>query len=519
VSNHRRDLLKGLAALGGAIALPGVLRAAAPATMAIADYPFRLGISSGFPTHRSVVLWTRLAPQPEQPGGGLPPQDWSLRYEVAEDEGFRRIVASGRATASARFGHSVHLTVRGLRPARDYWYRFMLGAHASAVGRTRTLPEPRAAVESLRMIVASCQHYEQGQYAAWRHAAAAAPDLVLFLGDYIYESTSRMSQVRRHSGGVPRTVDEFRQRYAQYQLDPALQAAHAAAPWLVMWDDHEVQNDYAGVHPGQQEDPATFLAMRGAAYQTWFEHMPVPMTMAPVNGAMPVYARHHLGRLATLHVLDQRQYRSAEACGKPPLMGGNQVGDDCTERLDPTRTMLGAAQERWLARGLREPGAQWTLLGQGTPFSYTDQKVGPGHSYWTDSWSGYPVARQRFVDLLQDTRCPNPVILSGDIHAFIMADINAVPERPDTPVVTCELAGTSISSDSLAQPLLDGWKAENPCVQLFEGRSRGYLELTLTPQQLRAELVTVADSTRADSPRGSGGTFVVEAGTAGLQRG
>ncbi|MET0280224.1 MAG: alkaline phosphatase D family protein [Steroidobacteraceae bacterium] len=515
--NQRRDVLKALAALGGGAALPGVL-AAAPAERAIADYPFRLGVSSGFPTHRSVVLWTRLAPQPDQPDGGLPPQDWSLRYEVAADQGFRQIVARGRAIASARHGHSVHLTVPGLRPARDYWYRFMLGAHASAAGRTRTLPDPQAQVDALRLVVASCQHYEQAQYAAWRHAAADAPDLILFLGDYIYESVSRMSQVRRHSGGVPRTVAEFRQRYALYQLDPALQAAHAAAPWLVMWDDHEVQNDYAGVHPGQQEDPATFLAMRAAAYQSWFEHMPVPATMAPVNGAMPVFARHHIGRLATLHVLDQRQYRSAEACGRPPTMGGNQVGDDCAERLEPARTMLGAVQEQWLARGLRGSAARWTLLGQGTPFSYTDQKAGAEHSYWTDSWSGYPAARQRFVDLLQQARCPNPVILSGDIHAYIMANINAVPERPETPVVACELAGTSISSDSLAQPILDVWKAENPCVQLFEGRSRGYLSLTLSERQLQVDLVTVADSTRADSPRGSGGSFVVEAGIPGVQR-
>lgn len=516
MSYPRRDVLKGLAALGGMMALPGAM--AAPPERAIADYPFRLGVSSGFPTHRAVVLWTRLAPRPDQPDGGLPPEDLSLRYEVAKDAGFRRIVARGRATASAHFGHSVHLTVRGLEPARDYWYRFMLGQHVSGVGRTRTLPDPRAEVESLRMIVASCQHYEQAQYAAWRHAAADAPDLTLFLGDYIYESASRMSQVRRHTGGVPRTLADFRQRYALYQQDPALQAAHAASPWLVMWDDHEVQNDYAGVHPGYEEDPASFLALRAAAYQTWFEHMPVPASMAPVNGAMPVYARHHLGRLATLHVLDQRQYRSAEACPKPPTLGGNQVGDECLERLDPARTMLGPEQERWLARGLRDHGARWTLLGQGTPFSYTDQKAGPEHSYWTDSWSGYPVARQRFVDLLQETRCPNPVILSGDIHAYIMANINAVPERPETPVVTCELAGTSISSDSLAQPLLDVWKAENPCVQLFEGRSRGYLSLTLSPSQLRADLVTVLDSTRADSARGSAGTFIVEAGNPAIQR-
>lgn len=508
--SDRRQLLKSLAAASGAALLPRVPWAAMK--QSLPDYPFTLGVASGFPTDRTVVIWTRLAPQPGQPDGGMPPADWPVAYEVAADERFHRIVARGKATAEARFAHTVHHEVKGLDPARDYWYRFTAGDHASAAGRTRTLPPPRATVEQLRIAAACCQNYEHGHYAALRHLAADAPDLVLYLGDYIYEGAPSTNRVRRHSGVRCVTLDDYRLRYAQYKADAALQAAHMAAPWFAIWDDHEVANDYAGLTSGRQEDPAAFLARRTAAYQAWYEHLPAPPSMAPRDGTMRIYWRAQLGRLATLHLLDQRQYRSPEACPRPPQLGGLRVPEDCTERLDPARTMLGAEQEQWLADGLRRQPAAWTLLAQGTPFGHMNEGTAGKPEYWTDSWTGYPAARQRLLDSLQATRSANPVVLGGDIHAFVVGGINAVPERLDTPLVASEFVTTSISSDAVAQATLEKWAAVNPHLRKLDGTHRGYLSFTLSAQRLRTELVTVDDASRPDAARGVAAAYVVEAG-------
>jgi len=502
----RRQLLKSLAAAGGVALLPRIMRAAAP----LPEFPFRLGLSSGFATAASVVLWTRLAPQPDQPDGGMPAADWPLRYEVAADEKFRRIVKRGNAIAAAGFAHSVHQEVTGLAPARDYWYRFIAGDHVSAVARTRTLPAPRAQVERLRIAVACCQNYEHGHFAALRYLAADAPDMVLHLGDYIYEGSPAARSVRAHTGGRCMTLEDYRRRYALYQCDPALQAAHAAAPWFVTWDDHEVTNDYAGPLAGRQED--AFLVRRAAAYQAWYEHLPAPPSMAPRAGAMRIYWRAQLGRLATLHMLDQRQYRSPEACPRPPQLGGLRVGPECTDLAAPARSMLGSEQEQWLDDGLhRHPGA-WTLLGQGTPFTSINQGTVEAPQYSTDSWSGYPVARQRLVDSLRQARAANPVLLGGDIHVALVAGINAVPERLDTPLVAAEFCATSISSNPQPQATFDKWVATNDNLKRLDGTRRGYLSLTLGSRQLRADLVTVDDATRVDAARGVAASYVVEAG-------
>jgi alkaline phosphatase D len=447
----------------------------------------------------------------------MAPADYTLRYEVAADGNFRRIVARGAATAVARFAHSVHHEVQGLAAARDYWYRFTAGAHVSAVGRTRTLPAPRARVDALRIAVACCQNYEHGHWAALRHLAADTPDLVLHLGDYIYEgapSAPTANRVRRHTGVRCVTLDEYRSRYALYQRDPALQAAHVAAPWFATWDDHEVTNDYAGTLPGrQQDDMAAFIARRAAAYQAWYEHLPVPPSMAPVDGAMRIYWRARLGGLATLHVLDQRQHRSPEACPRPPQLGGLRVPDTCADLHDATRTMLGAAQEKWLAEGLKQQPGAWTLLAQGTPFGHMNEGSAETPEYWTDSWTGYPPARQRLLESLQAARAANPVVLGGDIHAYIVGGINAVAERLDTPLVAAEFGSTSISSDSAPQATLDKWAALNPHVQRIDGRRRGYSLLTLSGQRLRADLVTVPDVSRVDAAREVIASYVVEAGS------
>ncbi|HUG73537.1 MAG TPA: alkaline phosphatase D family protein [Steroidobacteraceae bacterium] len=509
--HNRRRVLRGLAA-GAALGLLPLPPRAVAAAQPLPDYPFRLGVASGFPTEGSVVLWTRLAPEPAQSDGAMPPVDWPLRYEVAEDERFGRIVARGEALAEAGFAHSVHVQPAGLRPARDYWFRFIAGGHVSAVGRTRTLPAARDAVAQLRLAVASCQHYERGHYAAWRHVAAAAPDASVHVGDYIYEGAPEAGKLRLHNGPRCYTVADYRLRYAQYQCDPALQAAHLTAPWFVTWDDHEVANDYSGDTPGRTEDPARFLARRAAAYQAWYEHMPVPPSMAPRDGRMRIHAHAALGQLATLHMLDQRQYRSSQACPQPPRLGGLRVGDACTARLDPSRSMLGMEQEAWLEQGLAAQPARWTLLAQGTVFAHMDQGEGGNAEYWSDGWTGYPAARSRLLESLAKTRSGNPVVLSGDIHAFTVAGINAVPERLDTPLVAAEFGVTSISTDAIAQDTLDRWRAANANVHRLDGTRRGYLLLTLSDRQLRADLVGVDDPALPDSGVRVSASYVLEAG-------
>jgi alkaline phosphatase D len=509
INADRRWILKGMAA----VALPGAVHVARAATLRLPSDPFQLGVASGFPTDHSAVLWTRLVPAPAQPAGGMPPMDLEVSYEVASDERFRRIVSRGRAVAAAQYAHSVHVEVQGLAPDRDYWYRFTASDYRSLAGRTRTLPSPQARAATLRLAVASCQHYEHGHFAAWRHVAQAAPDLIVHVGDYIYEGAPTTGRVRQHSGGVCLTLDDYRLRYAQYKADPALQAAHAAAPWLATWDDHEVANDYSGSDGGRAQNSATFLLRRAAAYQAWYEHLPLPPSAAPREGVMQIHARRRIGRLATIHMLDQRQYRSPQACPQPGRSGGNRFGDECTERLDVQRTMLGAAQEQWLAHGLKDQSARWTLLAQGTMFSHLDEQPGDANSYWSDAWTGYPAARQRVIDSLQQARSQNPVILSGDLHAFVVGHINAVPDRLDTPLIASEFVTTSISSDSRPQDSLDGWRNNNANLLLMDGRKRGYLTVTLSEKRMQVDLMAIDDVIRPNSGLQTQRSFVVEAGS------
>ena len=322
-------------------------------------HPFTLGVASGSPSASGVVLWTRLAPDPLH-GGGMDPVLVALRWEVASDERFASVVAFGSIDALPGRFHSVHVGVEGLRPDRWYWYRFSAGSEVSPIGRTRTLPAARTAVRQWRVGLGSCQQYEQGYFSAHRHLRDEDLDLMVFVGDYIYESSRGNNLVRRHAAPEPRTLDDYRNRHAQYKTDPDLQLLHAAVPWLVTWDDHEVDNDYAG-DQSEDLDPA-FVARRSAAHQAYFEHMPLRDAARPHGSTMLLYARYDVGTLARFHLLDGRQYRSAQACPRSGRGGANVVGDTCRALFDERRTMLGAEQERWLADGLRRRaiGETWS---------------------------------------------------------------------------------------------------------------------------------------------------------------
>lgn len=467
-------------------------------------YPFSLGVASGSPLPDAVVIWTRILYDPLN-AAATPPVAMAVRWEMAEDQAFTRPVAKGVASALPALAHSVHVDVTGLRPERWYWYRFMLGNAVSPVGRTRTAPPASALPAALKLAVASCQHWEFGAYAAHRHIAAAAPDLVAFLGDYIYEWGPYRLQ---HPAVVERSDESFdlaqyRARYAQYKSDPDLQAAHLAAPWILTWDDHEVANDY-GNDRDERLSP-TFLQRRAAAYQAFYEHQPVRLSLpramptsapstpgGPPNPAdfahMRIYQRYDWGQLARFHVLDDRQYRAYHACPRPGMGGSNSVTlAQCPALLDGGRSMLGAEQQRWLADGLASSRARWNILTQQTLMAQMSQvpiaRPGDGR-FWTDGWDGYPMARQRLLDDLQRSRARNPLVISGDVHTFFAADLSRDAMRPrsgQNPLIATEFCGTSITSSSRPQARTAQMVDNNPHIRFGRSDKRGFMLMEITP--------------------------------------
>ena len=501
-SAARRTLLQGGAALSFA---PWLLRHARGA-----DLPrFALGIASGQPRPDGVVLWTQLT-------GASLPERVTVHWEIARDEAFRDIAASGEESAEAAWAHSVHAEPAGLAPARWYWYRFRALGQQSMIGRTRTAPAPDANA-SLQFAITSCQRWDVGHYAAWRHIAAEQLDLVLFLGDYIYESAARPSPLRPLEGGQVRTLDQYRARYATYKSDPALQAAHAAAPWLLVWDDHEVDNDYANLQSQALEPDVK--TRRAAAYRAYWEHLPFPKSARPVDADMRITGRLDWGRLARIHLLDDRQYRDPQACPKPGRGGSNTVAlKACPEFLDPKRTLLGAAQERWLADGW-DATRPWNLLAQQTlmaRYSWTDPAEGAG-TYWTDGWDGYPAARQRLLDGVAQRKLPGVVVLGGDVHSNYVADLKADYDDPASAVIASEFCGTSISSLSIAQERIDAARGFNPHIRYGRGDQRGYMRFALDAKQLQMRVRVVDNALDPASGIATAARFVVEAARPGPQ--
>ena len=498
--------------------------------------PFTLGIASGYPTPEGFVLWTRLAPEAHElfagsakrvSAGAAPhplvpatlPETVPVQWEVAEDEGMRRIVRKGSVDATAAAAHGVHVEVAGLATNRWYWYRFSALGYRSRVGRTRTFPRERDAVSRLRLAVASCQNIEHGYFAAYRHMVADDPDLVVHLGDYIYEGTWGQNLVRPLRLGEAQTLADYRQRHAIYKRDPDLQEAHALFPWVMVWDDHEVANDYADASPERILPPALFLERRAAAYQAYYEHMPMPPRMAPQGAAMRIHTSLPIGDLATLHLLDNRQYRSPQACPMPGRGGGNAVVPSACDALRvPARSALGAEQVRWLDRRFAAADSHWNLVGQQTLMApmLMPARSGPARVR-TDGWDGYPLSRQRLLDSIVQHRLRNPVVLGGDLHAFYAADLHAKADDPASAVIASEFVTTSITSQAPGEDHFARVRAANPHIRLADGRRRGYLRLTLSRDRLEADLMALEDVRRPHSGIGRLAAFVAEAGRPGPQ--
>jgi alkaline phosphatase D len=419
------------------------------------------------------------------------------------------------------FAHSVHLDVAGLQPGRPYWYRFISGDATSRIGRAVTLPAPGSPLDRLRFGFVSCSNYEHGYFSGYRHLADEHPEFVLYLGDYIYEYIEeRRPTVRRHSDGIEAaTLPTYRNRYAQYRLDPDLQRLHAEVPALVTWDDHEVQDDYADKWGKFFDDPAQFLQRRAAAYRAFYEHMPVrPILSQPEGPVMRVYDRFRFGDLIDISLLDGRQYRSREACYAPPNKGGTHLESNagCPERLEAGRTMLGFAQESWLHSNLAHSKAQWNLIAQDVLMAQYRLKQGNDFAFSTDDWDGYPANRARLLKRINETKVSNPVVVGGDIHSFLANDLKLDFDDPASPVVATEFVGTSISSYGPPHDLIAAGLPDNPHVHFFESRRRGYVCVDLERAHMQVRMRVVSDAADPKAEIAMLQTFAVEGGRPGV---
>lgn len=492
----------------------GLLLARGAAARASLEYPFTLGVASGYPTPEGMTLWTRLAPQPFAPQGGMHGQPVNVGWEVAHDETFRKVVLRGEALAEAPWAYSVHVDVRGLTPGRWYFYRFMAEGMTSAVGRTRTAPAMADRSPRLRLGLASCQHYEHGYFTAYRHLLADDPDLVVHVGDYIYEGSWGSRKVRRHTGRDPQTLEDYRARYACYRLDPDLQRMHAAVPWLNVWDDHEVENDYARDRSHYHDDRAAFLARRGAAWQAFYEHLPLPRRMRPTRTGMRIYTALPWGTLAQLALLDTRQYRSYPPCHTPK----DKLGRPCRAFDDPSATMLGDAQEQWLTGTLRSSSAHWNLVAQQLSLARYDEVPGPGEKTHTQSWDAYPHARQRLLDVMGEPKVANPVVLGGDWHAFWANDLLRDFLKPEEPPVAAEIVTTSLSAQGPDESIIKAVRREAPWLKFGTARYRGYVRMDVTPEAVRCDMRGLADAGDPQSACLDISSWRVEDGRRGITR-
>lgn len=477
--------------------------------------PFVLGVASGGPAPDGFVLWTRLAPEPAAVGGGMAQSPVTVTWQVAEDESMSRVVREGEAIASPEWAHSVHVEVEGLRSDRWYWYRFFADREASPVGRTRTLPAADTLPDRFRFAFASCQKYEIGHYTAYEHMVREDLDMVVFLGDYIYEKDDSSKAVRPHGLPPCRSLDDYRRRYGVYKSDPALQKAHAMAPWISTWDDHEVANDYAAAIPENPDEVTTaeFLARRAAAYQAYYEHMPLRSTARPTGPDMRLYQRLDYGRLARVHVLDTRQYRSDQP-------GATRRQEPSPMLEDPALTMLGSEQRRWLADGLDRSPAIWNLIAQQVLMARVDRDPGPAMIVDVDKWAGYEHERRWLLRYLRDHRIDNPIVITGDIHSNWANELVDDFDSPGAPPVAVEFVGTSISSsgNGTREPEnLDALLAQNQSVK-FHNQERGYVRCEVTPETWTTDFRTVPYVDRPGAPLNTRATFVVEAGVPGMRR-
>lgn len=495
----------------GGLATAGAVLAPWQSAVAATPYPFTLGVASGDPDSSSVVLWTRLAPSPLNADGqgGMAGSDVAVDWQVSSTSAFSTLVASGTVTAHYADAHSVHVIAGGLQADADYFYRFRAQGQISPVGRTRTAPALGTFGRDLVMAFASCAQYESGYYTAYRRMAEDNPGLILHLGDYIYEDGATAGSVRVHAGAECVSLADYRRRYAQYKSDPDLQAAHQAAPWLVVPDDHEVENNYANMVRADNSPVLTaaqWTARRTAAYKAYYENMPLRPTSVPNGNAIQLYRRVRWGRLAVFHMLDTRQFRDDQACGD-----GTKV---CADADLSTRTITGGPQESWLLDGFNQHLATWDIIGQQVFFARQFDASGAGNM---DAWDGYRASRARIQQGWVDRGTRNPLVLTGDVHSSWANNLKADYATTSSAVIGTELVCTSITSNgdgSATTTIPNG--ASNPHIKFYSAR-RGYVRTTITPTQVTADFRSVAQVTEHGAPATTAASFVILDGHPGLE--
>ena len=503
----RRRLL----GLSGASAAVLALGVNAPAAAHAEPLPqrdglFGLGVASGYPRPDGAVLWTRLAPEPlaEDGHGGMPLRSVPVKWEVARTADFRRIVARGTALAQPELAHSVHPRVEGLAPGTEHFYRFVVGPQTSPVGRFVTLPAAGSAADDFTVGLISCQAWYHGHFAAHRHLAQEEDlDLTVFLGDYIYEYGITAANLWRQGAEVTpahaveiETLEQYRLRYALTKSDPHLQALHARAAAVAIWDDHEVQNNYVGAASSTGIPEELFAHRIAAAYRAFYENLPVDIDALPEGPESDIVAGLDVGALARISLLDTRQFRDA-----PPA--------DAADREREDRTMLGAAQERWVTERLRTSQSQWNVLAGGVVLA-------PISDDRSDQWDGYPAARRRLLTEMK--RAGNAVMLTGDIHKHVAAELRGESAGLPAGPAGVELVTTSAASDG------DGAKTDkytpdwvrHDYVRHYDGR-RGYLHLRFTPAQLTSSFWVVPWVESDDTaPKELSARFTTPAGSSRL---
>jgi alkaline phosphatase D len=509
-----RHTWTGVGASLGASLLPGRDLFAA---IRFGDNPFTLGVASGDPTPDGIVLWTRLAPAPVDPLS-LGPRAIPVGWRVATDGGMTQVVARGTASARPQLAHSVHVEVEGLLPGRDYFFQFDARGEESTVGHFRTAPARDEMRQQIQFAFATCQDWPSGYYTAYRDMLQNDLDLVLHLGDYTYEYAIGGSARGAAPDGLgEETLDlrTYRLRHTLYKLDPDLQAAHAKFPFAVIWDDHEVANDYSGLAPEWDVPSPEFTARRAAAYQAYYEHMPIRLSAAlrPASG-LKIYRRLHYGLLAEVTMLDDRQYRTDNPCGDGESLR-------CDAASTGNYTMLGRTQERWLARGLAHSNARWNIIGQQLLIAELEHANIRPNWFWNDAWDGYPAARARLLQDVVDSQVSNPVFVTGDWHSTFVNDLKTDFKDPASAIVATEFVTPAITTGGDGTPYGPYYAPMipyNPHITYYEGDRRGYFKATVTPDAMRLDLRFV---TSVESPAGTGyteGTWIVENGVPGAQK-
>lgn len=491
------------------------------------ENPFKLGVASGDPLPNGVVLWTRLLGNSLKASGSetalsgtwkkqasdFKPLPTTVNWRIATDDQMRNVVKKGKAVATGELAHSVHVEVNGLQPNRDYWYQFNVGNEESPIGRTRTAPAPGAALDRLKFAFASCQHYEAGYFTAYDHMVKENPDLIIFLGDYIYENGIGTNGVRQHTGPEIFTLADYRKRFTLYKGDRLLQRAHAHAPWIVTWDDHEVDNDYANDIHERHDSREQFMERRASAYQAYYEHQPLRIGAKPKAFDMELYRRVNYGGLAEFHVIDTRQYRNEQPCGRG-------TKPQCAQALDPNQTILGTAQTKWLLEGLNHSRAKWNVLANQVIFAKVERQVDGTRGESMDKWGGYESSRKAVVDSFASGKPSNPVVLTGDSHANWTFDLKKDWADQKSATVGVEFGGTSISSGGDGNDksdFTDQLLAENPHLKLHNTQ-RGYVSCVVTPKEWRTDYRVVPYVRREGAPLTTRASFVVEDGRPGVQK-